>query len=438
MLLANGDNGQFIYPSGEINESGVRTAIESALKRSTTGFLKVIGLWTPPNAPLNDPVLGGCLQPMVSYQALQQQLGQEYTLQTVDLSQGRVPAEIDVLVLIAPADFTAAELYAVDQYLMRGGSLVVAASSYGLAFDNFTQGFTLYPVNNGIAPLLSHYGINLADGVVMDTQNAPFPVVTVRSVQGTAVQEVQAVDYPFFVDIRPNRMSEESVITSNIPAVTLSYASPVELDPDRNAARETAVLLSTSDNAWLRLNGDITPNFALYPETGFSLGSSRQQFPLAIAVQGQFASYFEARELPGQAADAESSSTPRLATITQSPDTARLVVIGSSSFMEDLIMDLTAVFQGEAVLSNVQLLQNSIDWAVEDLDLLSIRARGAAVRVLNPLTPDEQRVYELANYIFALLALSGIFVVWRLRRQTAPLLWDDGAAAASVAGGGDE
>jgi ABC-2 type transport system permease protein len=81
MLLANGENGQFIYPSGEITESGVRTAIESALKRSTTGFLKVVGLWTPPNAPLNDPVLGDVLQPMVSYQALQQQLGQEYTLQ---------------------------------------------------------------------------------------------------------------------------------------------------------------------------------------------------------------------------------------------------------------------------------------------------------------------------------------------------------------------
>jgi ABC-2 type transport system permease protein len=315
---------------------------------------------------------------------------------------------------------------------MRGGSVVVAASNYGLAFDNFTQGFALYPVNNGIAPLLAHYGVNLADGVVMDAQNSPFPVVTVRSVQGTAVQEVQAADYPFFVDVRQNSMSDESVITGNIPAVTLSYASPVELDPNLNAARETEVLLSSSSNAWLRLNGDITPNFELYPETGFAVGNSLTQYPLAVSVQGQFESYFKDRELPGQTAATEPATVDELleSSGTPAPDDdpavagdgaaggdRQLVFHGRFGDGPDLCFPGGSGAEQPAAAAKRGRLGGR-----GPRSALDSRAQFASVRVLNPLTEDEQRIYELANYIFALLALVGIFVVWRLRRQTAPLL----------------
>ncbi len=42
---------QLVTPSGDLSETSIRSAIESALKRSSTGFLKVIGLWTPSEMP---------------------------------------------------------------------------------------------------------------------------------------------------------------------------------------------------------------------------------------------------------------------------------------------------------------------------------------------------------------------------------------------------
>jgi ABC-2 type transport system permease protein len=54
MVLQVGDQAQVIYPSGELSEADVRSAIESAIKRASPGFLQVVGLWTPPAEPTQD------------------------------------------------------------------------------------------------------------------------------------------------------------------------------------------------------------------------------------------------------------------------------------------------------------------------------------------------------------------------------------------------
>jgi len=54
VVLRVGDQTQVVYPSGEMAEADVRTAIESALKRVAPGFLQVVGLWTPPAEPTQD------------------------------------------------------------------------------------------------------------------------------------------------------------------------------------------------------------------------------------------------------------------------------------------------------------------------------------------------------------------------------------------------
>jgi ABC-2 type transport system permease protein len=77
-------------------------------------------------------------------------------------------------------------------------------------------------------------------------------------------------------------------------------------------------------------------------------------------------------------------------TIEISPDTARLVVIGSAEFLNDIVFDLSASLTRDRYLNSLQFVQNTVDWSVEDLDLLTIRSRGSATRALNPLTEQDQ------------------------------------------------
>ena len=420
MVLQIEDAGQLLYPTGTLSEADVRTTIESALKRTSTGFLKVVGIWTPPSLPTQD-MFGQIQEPLSSWRTVPEYLRENYEVRSIDLTQ-EVPADVDVLVVIAPQAMSDRERFAIDQYLMRGGAVVVAAGNYGIALDYFTGSLALQPLEESLREMLAHYGIEVEASLVMDPQNERFPQYVTRQVGGFQVREIQAIDYPFFVDIRSDGMDRESPIVSNLTAVTLNWASPLVVDEAASAGRQVDLLLRSSEQSWLRTNTDIQPNFELYPDLGFAREGEAQSYPLAVAVQGVFESYFKGRPIPaleptGEAGGESALSEPAAGVIEASPESARLVVIGSAEFVDDLIFSISASLSRDRYLNTLQFVQNVVDWSVEDLDLLGIRSRGTTTRLLSPMTESQQSLWEGANYGVALLALVAIGVVWNVRRR---------------------
>lgn len=420
MVLEAGDQKQVLYLPGNISEAELRTAIESGIKRASTGFLKVVGLWAPPEEPTTD-AFGQMQAPISTFNTLRDQLSQQYDVQTVDLTSGQAPANLDVLVVVSPENLSEREQFAIDQYLMRGGSVVTAAGNYSLMLDQFTGQLGVQPVEGGLRDLLASYGITLTQGLVMDPQNEPFPVPVVRDVGGFQVQEIQLINYPPFVDVRPEGMDRTNVIVASLPAVTLNWASPVMADSQKSADREVSVLLQSSPNSWLRSSSDVQPNLDAYPELGFPIEGEQKPYPLAVAMRGQFDSFFKGRQMPPAEAESGETSSPvdsaSVATIDQSPATARLVVLGSSEFLNDTVFQISSRLSGDRFLNSLQLLQNAVDWSVEDLDLLAIRARGAQTRLLKPMEEAQQSMWEIASYAFALLAVGAIGLLWAARRR---------------------
>lgn len=418
LLLQSGEQIQVMYPTGAQTEADARAMLEAALKRTGGGFLKVAGVWLPATAS----AMGSSVQPVSSFDTIQRQLGQEYTVRSIDLSSGQAPTDVDVLVVVQPQNLDELSLFTIDQFLMRGGAVILALSPYQLVYDAFQNGLTLMPVVSGMEALLAHYGVTVSSELVLDEQNAPFPVLTARNVGGIQVQEIQAINYPFFVDVRADGMAKENPIVSNLPMVTMSFASPVIMDESKQAERQTAVILQSSPRSWTTSDSNIQPNFDLYPELGFPVTGEQRAYPLAVSIQGIFDSFFAGKPNPFLAASETDESTFSgsipLSTIERSPASARLLVIGSASFADDFALNLSARIAGDQYLNNLQFLQNSADWAVEDLDLLSIRARGRALRVLEPLEEREQSFWEIANYVVALLVLLGVYLTWRTRRRS--------------------
>ncbi len=428
MVLQVGDNKQVLYPSGDLGEASTRSAIESALKRSARGFLKVVGIWTPPDIPQQN-MFGQQMPSFKQYNSIVEQLQQEYQVRRVDLGAGQVPADVDVLFVIAPQNMTDKERYAIDQYLMRGGSIVVAAGNYILNPDPFSGSLGLQEVKDGLADMLTSYGITVEKSLVLDMQNEPFPVQVDRNLGGLQVREIQAINYPFFVDIRPSGMDRQSPIVSNLPAVTLNWASPITLDESKNAGRQVTALLRSSPASWLRTNIDIQPDLQTYPELGFPVEGEQSSRVLAVAVQGTFESHFKGKPSPLEATSAQTDTTqiqmqpqqpeqPTVGTIEKSPETARLIVIGSAEFLNDIVFQISATLSGDRYLNSLQFAQNCVDWSVEDLELLNIRSRGTVSRLLMPLTESQQSFWEVLNYLVALVALVGIGIFWRIRRRS--------------------
>ncbi len=420
MVLENADsagNAQVIYPSGTISEGAVKTSIESALKRSAGGFLKNIGIWTPPATPTQD-MFGQMQQPLQSWQLVTEHLRREYTVTAVDLSSGLPPEDIDALLVLMPENLGDKERYAIDQFLMRGGALIVAAGNYKASVDP-TGNLGIAPVMQGLREMLNHYGVDVQNGLVMDPQNVPFPLPVQRDVGGMTVQEIQAVNFPSFVDVRADGMNAASGVTAGLASATMAWTSPVVAASD-TTTRTAATILSSTGGAWLTTNTTLAPDMQNYPDMGFPIEGEQQVQPLGVAVTGVFNSFFAGKPSPlAQSSDpnAAAPTGPIPATIAQSPDSARLVVFGSSEFADDAVLQVLAQMIGDQAMNNVQLIQNGIDWAVEDADLASIRGRGAAVRLLDPLTEQEQTTWEIGNYLVALLLVAGVGGWFLLRRR---------------------
>jgi ABC-2 type transport system permease protein len=431
-------------------EESLRASLRSAIRRLAPGFLTVVGLVTPKPIQENPPMPGmesPPPRPVQGFDLLRQVLSANYRVRSVDLDTGTVPDSIDVLLVAGPDDIGDDAQLAIDQFLMRGGAVVLLVGEYRLDLEEAAKSvLVMENVRTNLDTLLERYGVKVGDQLVLEPkENEPLAIPGER-------QQVQLMrEYPHFVRVAGERISD-SMMTRNVEALILHWPSPIHLVGDGAADRQVVELLETTDQAWLQADTAILPDPARHPPTGF--GPPAQPDPalgkppylLAVAITGTFDSAFKKPDeaaaaagarAPGEdlaaivagaaggtnpageaiaSTDQAAGATPNGRLLERSPPDARLVVIGSSSFVSDEAMSISQGLSRQ-VANNVVLVQNVIDWAVADTELLSIRARGSVTRTLDDVDEDERDLWELGNYGIALAGLVLVFVIAHVRRK---------------------
>jgi ABC-2 type transport system permease protein len=169
-------------------------------------------------------------------------------------------------------------------------------------------------------------------------------------------------------------------------------------------------LLHSSKNSWTSDELSISPRYSADCPLGFKEGKNKERKLLAVALEGQFHSYYEKRHLPEFNSTSTSSETNLpLNFAEKSPEKSKLVLFGSNTFLTDKVIYLMSSVAGRLSLEPINIVQNSIDWSLNDRELLAIRANGHFARALFPPTPGSQMLFELMNYGFA---IAGIFIVF--------------------------
>ncbi len=417
----------------DFSKDSLQRDLNAALKRFSRGFLKTIALYTPPFRPpmpqMGIPGRGK------RFQWLRKKLEEEHNVITTDLKKGQVPGETDFLLLAAPENLDDSQRFAVDQFLMQGGTVAIATAP----FDVTLQGrLTAKKYSSGLEKWLAGYGISIGDSMVLDAQNSAFPVPMERQVGMIRVRETRLVNYPYFVDIRKNGMDQNSGLTAGINQVTMTWPSPITIDPKKNTNRKVIRLLSSSPHSWTSDSLNIQPDFRKYGELGFPTGEQQKPFLLGVVVEGQFTSGFAGQPSPlvketkkedGQdnknAADAtakkpEKNDTPMISRVLErSPESARIILFPSNSFLTDTAMELMSSVLHTQYQEPAQLLANAVDWSLEDRDLLSIKGRGHFARTLMPMDKKTRMFWEYLNYGLALIGLGLVWLVRKLARKRA-------------------
>lgn len=410
-----------------LDGDGLERGLEEGLKRFASGLMKTAALYTPPPTPPQYP--GGQQMPGNQFAGLRDVLGSSHELQPADLTDV-IPASVDVLLIVDPTVLDDRAVFAIDQYLMRGGTVVVATSAFR---STLTQSMlSAVPQTTGLEAWLQHHGISIDKSMVLDPQNAQFPAPVTRRVGGFSFQDYRMLDYPFFIDIRDEAMLADHPITVGLPQLTMSWASPIDVDETGSEARDVQRLIWSSSQSWRDSSPDVMPKLSGDVVEPYQSDGEEGRQLLGVLVSGRFESFFDESPLlqeeaalvseeseDGRIGDGENENDEDAGpgtvsgVIKRSPESARLLVFGSNSFVSDQIIQLVGVANGQLYTRPLDLIQNVVDWAVEDEVLQTIRGRNQYASTLPPLGDLGQRVYEYGNYVLALLMVFVVFLIHR-------------------------
>ena len=424
LTLASGDQVVQI-PLEDLQRESLQRNMQAGIKRFASGFTKTVAL-VAPEQDFSRGFGGG-----PRFSQLETLLGGELNVEREDLSDGRVSGDADILMLLSPRNLGRKQLFAVDQFLMQGGTVIAATSPYSATLSS--RDLSLAPVNNGLDKWLAHMGLRVEDKLVLDPQNSAFPVPVTRNIGGFQLQELRMLDYPYFVDVRGDGLNGDNPITANLPQATVSWASPIAVDEEKSAGRTITPLLHSSPDAWLSSSTDVMPRLVNGSVSAFQPQGERGQRLLGVISAGRFDSYFADKPSPlmseeqtaadeGAATGADAEETAAQldalpAQISRSPESARIILFSSNDFLRDQVIGMAGSAVGSEYLNTLQLAANSVDWALEDSGLMAIRSRSHFNRTLPPMEHGAQLFWEYLNYVCALLALGLVALIQHLRKR---------------------
>ncbi len=435
-VLLDVDGNEQVMPlyssQAALGEADVKGALEGALKQLIPGFLSVVGFASPKADA--DPMMAqfGQRPPPDEFAAVQQLLSDEYEVRRIDLAgeNPEIPRELSVLVLARPKALNQQALYQLDQFLMRGGRLIILADNHVLDSEGTGRSGSIQvaPVDTkSLQPLLAHYGVVLGSELLLDEQCDYLPLLKTRSVGRERVRYIEDVLYPFFVRVGPDGMDQQSSVTAQLAMSGMFWASPLSLGKLPEGAVGTELMHSSAKSGTQADASDVDSVL----ERGWKAAENAKPQVLALQVTGQFKSYFADKAIPGvdkplDSADPAAAPTAarRGAPIAESQKACSLVVFGDSDAFSPVVF--RAFQQQETVFeSNFRLITNAIDQGGPDAELMPLRNRAAVRRPLTGLaglSPDERASAAEMSFVWTIvwsvMGLLTVALLWWVRRRS--------------------
>ena len=96
-----------------------------------------------------------------------------------DQKDEKIPQDTDMLLVLAPNKINDLQLKKIDQFLMKGGSVVLATSPFNV---QVAESITAVNYTSGVDAWLEHIGLEIEAEMVLDPKSASLPVPVQRYV----------------------------------------------------------------------------------------------------------------------------------------------------------------------------------------------------------------------------------------------------------------
>ncbi|MFU8892264.1 MAG: Gldg family protein [Luteolibacter sp.] len=301
------------------------------------------------------------------------QLKQTYEIRDIPMEGATEidPNEIKLLIVFHPAGISPETEYAIDQYLLRGGTVVACLDAYSVAAQmlgggNPMMGMGGAPTSSTLPTLLDAWGVTFESGQVLADASLATRLSGDRD--GIAVLTLPQENMP----------RKDSVITQNLGSVTMFL--PGAFTRTGGAGVDSDALVISSTRAGFV---DAMRATQLDPLLNTELRPRGTAFDLVTHLSGKFRSAFPDGP-PNAAGEDDQEETENQNHLAEAAEAGNVFLIADIDMFHDNFAYNVQNFGGLRMVSpingNSTLMFNLIDQAVGSRHLIGSRSRSALRR----------------------------------------------------------
>jgi ABC-type uncharacterized transport system involved in gliding motility auxiliary subunit len=336
-------------------------------KKPVIGVLTTLPMTTDFN-----PMTGQMRDPW----AVMSQLEQLFTVRTVSSEATNIDADIEVLVLVHPKGLSQGTLYALDQFVLRGGRALIFVDPQSEADPAGQQADNPYAAlgasrSSTLEPLFKAWGVEFdSRQVIGDLQHA----LMVGGMGGGEPQRHIA-----FLGFDRTNLNAQDVITAALDNINIATAGSFKLTPESTLELEPLIQSST-----LAAKLPVERFAMLFDPASLRDGfqPTGERFVIAARLSGKLKSAFPEGRPAGETPAVPVAGAP--GTLSESAQPANLVLVADTDVLTDMLWVRSDSFFGQkfaqAIANNGDLVLNAVDNLTGNSDLISIRGRASFVR----------------------------------------------------------
>lgn len=321
-----------------------------------------------------------------------EQLRQQYEVKSVATDIDEIK-DIDILLVIHPKDLPEKTLFAIDQFVLKGGRTIICVDPHCVADQPSQTEMRMGrppSQSSGLNELLRTWGLEMPENTFAGDRSLALSASMMRNQRPEKIIG--------FLNLNPQCFNQDSVITAELNQVRFLFvgvlreiAEPNEQHKGSHIERTPIITTTNRGNRW-----SVSSPYELMmpnPERLMSkFVDGTEPVAMAYLVTGRFKSSFpEGIEVEAEPNDVDSTNEAadanepkktmtHLTGLTEAKENCAVVVFSDVDFISDILAYQNSFFGKIVVGDNSALMMNTVDDLTGSSELISIRSRGSFKR----------------------------------------------------------
>jgi len=291
--------------------------------------------------------------------------------------------DIDILLVIHPKDLPEQSLFAIDQFVLKGGRTIVCVDPYCVADRPSAMTMQMrmsHKQSSDLNVLLKTWGLTMPENTLAGDR--------ALALRASITRDQRPETIIGFLNLTPACFNNDNVITTNLNQVRVLFAGVLREVADANQTQEstakivrTPLIMTTNrGNSW-KVTGPYELMFMQPANLMSKFIEGTEPVAMGYLVTGRLASSFpEGIEIEVEQETEDPNETKKIKKRIKGLAVAEadcvVAVFADVDFISDMLAYQDSFFGKIIVGDNSTLMLNAVDDLTGSSDLISIRSRG--------------------------------------------------------------